>query len=65
MLWLVFVVLMTLWLVGLIGSFTFGGFLNVLLAVAVVAMIFQILTGGRTTQTPEHAVSSDKPRREF
>ena len=44
MLWTLFVVLLVLWLVGVVSSYTLGGFIHILLALAVVALIFQLLT---------------------
>jgi len=44
MLWTLFVVLVLLWAVGVIGSYTMGGFLHVLLALALVALLIQVLT---------------------
>ncbi len=43
MLWTLFVILVVLWLIGVIGSYTLGGFVHVLLVLAVVALVFQIL----------------------
>jgi fatty acid desaturase len=47
MLWTVFVVLMLLWLLGLVSGYTFSGFIWVLMAIAVIAFIFQILRARR------------------
>jgi hypothetical protein len=44
MLWTLFVILLVLWLVGLVSSFTVGGLIHVLLVLAVVALIFQLMT---------------------
>jgi hypothetical protein len=51
MLWTAFVVLLVLWLLGLISSFTLGGFVHVLLILAVVALVFQLLSANRYTRT--------------
>jgi hypothetical protein len=48
MLWTLFVILLVLWLVGVVSSYTLGGFIHVLLVLAVVAMIFQLLTNRHT-----------------
>jgi hypothetical protein len=48
MLWLVFVVLLVIWLFGVVSSYTLGGFIHVLLALAVVALVVQILTSRHT-----------------
>ncbi len=49
MLWTVFVILLVLWLVGLVSSYTMGGFIHILLVLAVVALVFQLISGRRTT----------------
>ena len=48
MLWTLFVILLVLWLVGVVSSYTLGGFIHLLLGLALVAMVFQLLTGRRT-----------------
>jgi hypothetical protein len=48
MLWTLFVVLLVLWLIGIISSTTMGGFLHVLLALALVALFIQLLTSQRS-----------------
>lgn len=48
MLWTLFVVLLVLWAVGVIGHVTMGGFLHVLLAFALVALLIQWLTARHT-----------------
>lgn len=48
MLWTLFVILLVLWLVGVISSYTLGGFIHLLLVLALVALVFQLLTGRRT-----------------
>jgi hypothetical protein len=47
MLWTIFVILLVLWLVGVVSSYTLGGFIHLLLVLAVVALIFQLLSGRR------------------
>jgi hypothetical protein len=47
MLWTLFVVLLVLWLLGMITSYTLGGFIHILLVLAVIALVFQILSGRR------------------
>jgi Family of unknown function (DUF5670) len=49
MLWTLFVVLLVLWLLGVVTSYTLGGFIHILLVLAVVALVFQLITGRRTT----------------
>ena len=48
MLWTIFLILLVLWLVGLVSSYTMGGFIHILLVVAVVVLIFRLVTGRRT-----------------
>jgi len=48
MLWTIFVVLLILWLLGLVTSYTFGGFIHILLVIAVVVLIFQLISGRRS-----------------
>jgi hypothetical protein len=47
MLWTLFVVLLILWLLGMVSSYTMGGFIHLLLLVALVVLVFQLLTGRR------------------
>jgi hypothetical protein len=48
MLWTLFVVLLVLWLLGVGSSYTLGGFIHILLVLAVIALVFQLLSGRRT-----------------
>ena len=45
MLWTIAVILIVLWLLGLLTSFTLGGFIHVLLVIAVIIIIVRLLTG--------------------
>ena len=47
MLWTIFVSLLVLWLLGLVTSYTMGGFVHVLLVIAVVILIIQLVQGRR------------------
>jgi len=47
MLWTIFVILLVLWLVGVVSSYTLGGFIHLLLVLALVALVFQLLSGRR------------------
>jgi hypothetical protein len=49
MLWTIFAILLVLWLVGLLTSTTFGGFIHILLVIAVVVLVINLLSGRRTT----------------
>ena len=48
MLWTVFVVLLILWLLGLVSSYTLGGFIHILLVLALVVLVINLLSGRRT-----------------
>jgi hypothetical protein len=48
MLWTIFVILLVLWLLGLVSSYTMGGFIHILLVIAVVILIINLLGGRRT-----------------
>ena len=48
MLWTIFVILLVLWLVGLVSSYTIGGFIHLLLVLAVIVLIINLVTGRRT-----------------
>ena len=45
MLWTIFVILLVLWLLGLVSSYTMGGFIHILLVIAVVVLIINLLQG--------------------
>ena len=47
MLWTIFVVLLILWLLGVITSYTLGGFIHLLLVIALVVLVIQLITGRR------------------
>lgn len=47
MLWTIFVILLVLWLLGLVGSYTMGGFIHILLVIALVVLVLQLLSGRR------------------
>ena len=47
MLYTIAVVLLVLWLLGLVSSYTLGGFIHALLVIAVVVLLIQIITGRR------------------
>jgi hypothetical protein len=48
MLWTIFVVLLVLWLLGLVSSYTLGGFIHILLVLALVVLVINLLSGRRT-----------------
>ena len=45
MLWTIFVVLLILWLLGMVSSYTLGGFIHILLVLAVVVLLIRIIQG--------------------
>jgi hypothetical protein len=47
MLWTILVVLLVLWLLGVVSSYTMGGFIHLLLLLALIALVFQLITGRR------------------
>ena len=47
MLFTIALILIVLWLLGMISSYTLGGWLHILLVVAVVVLLFRLLSGGR------------------
>lgn len=48
MLWTIFVILLVVWLLGVVTSYTLGGFIHVLLIVAVILAVLQLIQGRRT-----------------
>jgi len=47
MLWTIFVILLVLWLLGIVSSYTLGGFIHLLLVLAVVVLLIRIIEGRR------------------
>jgi hypothetical protein len=47
MLWTLFVILIVLWALGLVTSYTLGGFIHILLVLAVVILVVNLLQGRR------------------
>jgi hypothetical protein len=47
MLWTILVILVVLWLLGMVSSYTMGGFIHILLVVAVVILIIRLVSGRR------------------
>ena len=45
MLWTIFLVLVVLWMLGVVSSYTLGGFIHVLLVLAIVALLVQLIQG--------------------
>lgn len=49
MLWTIFVILLILWLLGFVTGTTLGGFIHLLIVLAVVVLIYNLITGRRIT----------------
>jgi hypothetical protein len=47
MLWTIFVILLVLWLLGVVTSYTLGGFIHILLVVAIAVVLINVITGRR------------------
>ncbi len=47
MLWTIFVILLILWLLGLISGYAIGGFIHILLVIAIVVVLIRIIQGRR------------------
>ena len=47
MLWTIFVILLIMWALGLVTSYTFGGFVHILLVIALIVLVVNLLQGRR------------------
>ena len=47
MIYTIAIILAALWLLGLVSSYTMGGFIHVLLVIAIIAVVFQLFQGRR------------------
>lgn len=47
MLWTIVVILLVLWLLGLVTSYTMGGFIHILLVLAVIVIVINLISGRR------------------
>jgi hypothetical protein len=47
MLYIIAVVLVVLWLLGLVSSYTMGGFIHILLVIAIVVVLVRVIQGRR------------------
>ena len=45
MLWTIFVILLILWALGLVSGYTIGGFIHVLLVIALVIVLIRVIQG--------------------
>jgi hypothetical protein len=48
MLWTIAVILLVLWLLGIVTSYTVGGVIHLLLVIAIVVIVFQFISGRRS-----------------
>lgn len=48
MLWTLFIILLALWLLGVVTGYALGGFVHILLVLALVALLFQLLGNRRS-----------------
>lgn len=47
MLWTIFVVLLVLWALGMVSSYTLGGFIHILLVIALAVILINVIQGRR------------------
>lgn len=47
MLWTIFVVLLVLWALGMVSSYTIGGLIHILLVIAVITLLVRVIQGRR------------------
>lgn len=47
MLWTVVIILLVLWFLGLVSSYTMGGFIHILLVLAIIAVVIRVIQGRR------------------
>jgi hypothetical protein len=47
MLWTIFVILLVLWLLGMVSSYTLGGFIHILLVIALAVVLINLIQGRR------------------
>ncbi len=47
MLWTITIILFVLWIVGLVSSYTLGGWIHILLVLAIILLIFNLMSGRR------------------
>lgn len=47
MLWTIFIILLVLWLLGMVSSYTLGGYIHILLIIAIVVLLVRVVQGRR------------------
>jgi hypothetical protein len=55
MLWTIAVILLVLWALGLVTSYTMGGFIQILLVIAIVVVLINVIQGRRAVYRPGSA----------
>jgi hypothetical protein len=45
MLWTIFVILLILWLLGMVSSYTMGGYIHILLVIAIAVVLIRVIQG--------------------
>ncbi len=45
MLWTIAVILIILWLLGMVSSYTMGGFIHILLVIAIIVVLIRVILG--------------------
>jgi hypothetical protein len=45
MLWTIFVILLIMWLLGLVSGYTLGGYVHILLVIAIVVVLIRVIQG--------------------
>ena len=53
MLYTIAVILIVLWLLGLVSSYTMGGFIHVLLVIAIIVVLLRLIRGDRVLLVPD------------
>ena len=48
MLWTICAILLVLWLLGLVTSYTMGGFIHILLVIAIIVLLVRVISGNRS-----------------
>jgi hypothetical protein len=47
LLWTIFVILLVLWLLGMVSSYTLGGYIHILLILAIAVVLIRVIQGRR------------------
>lgn len=47
MLWTIFAILLVLWAIGMVSAYTLGGYIHILLVIAVAVVLFNVIQGRR------------------